>query len=187
MKSKIVIITGAMATGKTSILNSLRNVSDVFTFSKDEIKEELFNSFDNLDLELTKRLGNASFSILLDLTDRVTTKGQSIVIEGNFRPKYNEAQVNDIVNKNKCDVLQILCKANSETILERIRSRQELGDRHKGHGDLNRDEEFERQISSGDYRFFDIEGSETIEVDMSLINDKKIKGIVNKIVTFLTN
>lgn len=185
MNSKILIITGAPATGKTSIMKLISDQSGVIAISKDEIKETLFDNFIDISLETSKKLGIASFHTVFLLLEKFAKKNISIIIEANFRPEFDEDLVNEIVKKYNVNVMQILCEASSETILKRLQKRKESGERHEGHFDLGREEEFKELIDGGSFRFFDIPNAKNITLQTDKFIQKEIDRVVFKAGTFL--
>ena len=61
----IIIITGELAAGKTSYGKKISKELKIPFFSKDEIKEILFDSFcsTNLDYESKRKIGASSYAV----------------------------------------------------------------------------------------------------------------------------
>lgn len=77
----LLVITGAPASGKTTIARPLTAAVRIVLLEKDAIKEVLFDSLGDLG---SGRLSDASFQVLFTVAGRLRTAA----IEGNFRPEH---------------------------------------------------------------------------------------------------
>lgn len=184
---KLLIITGAPATGKTTIFETFVENSDVIGISKDTFKELMFDSMGKVDLDLSKKLGIASYNLLFNLIENFASSDKNIIVEANFRPRFDEVTLRELVKKYDIDVLQILCEASPETVLTRLKDRKNNGARHDNHFDIGRDEEFKKQILDGDYRLFDLDGAKKIILNTDRFLEEEIKNAQDLAIRFLNS
>jgi predicted kinase len=133
--SLLVIVTGAPAAGKTTIARRLAQDLSLPLFTRDDLKESLFDSLGWSDRPWSAKLGAAAWELLYLAAERVLNAGQSLIIESNFRPQWANARITRLQAQSHCCTVQILCKVAPEVALTRYRLRVESGARHPGHVD----------------------------------------------------
>lgn len=183
--SKLIIITGTPASGKTTMLREVVNRFSIPYFYKDEFKEVISESVSDLDLPLSKELGLASFKITFLIIERFAKFNMDLVIEGNFRPKYDEESLKELLKKYDINCMQILCESSFETVKRRLIERKLSGERHQAHFDLGRESEFEEQIKRGYYDFFNVD-SLKLKVNTTDFDTVQFEDIYAKIHMFIS-
>ena len=91
MKNKnLIIITGQLAAGKTSYGKKISEELKIPFFSKDLIKEVLFDSFSdsNLDYESKRKIGASSYAVFYYIIEEQMKVGMPIIAESNFVKEY---------------------------------------------------------------------------------------------------
>jgi AAA domain len=131
MKRHLVVITGPPAAGKTTVAQALADASHLPNFSKDAIKEALFDSLGVGDVEWSRRLGGAAMEILLSIIDEVP----AAIVDCNFDPSWAGRLVDPEVV-----VVEVFCLVRADIATQRFAERS----RHEGH----RDEERVREVAS---------------------------------------
>lgn len=129
----VILISGAPASGKTRLATVLAQATNLPVLSKDKIKERLF---DALGIEYTddwsRKLGHASFDLLLGLAGDFARGGVSFILENAFRrddgPVLRQAL-------GDCRVLRIHCRATPTVLARRFHERIQGGTRHVAHHD----------------------------------------------------
>jgi predicted kinase len=134
-KSFIVIVSGPPCTGKSTLAERLAGDLGLPFFSKDRIKEPLFDALGWSDRAWSRRLGAAALDILFMLAETELTAHRSFLLEGNFRPAQANAQFRRLMDKYRFDAFQVECYAETGVLLSRFRDRAASGLRHPGHGD----------------------------------------------------
>ena len=104
--------------------------------SKDRIKEVLFNELGWRDREWSKALGRASVELMYSLADIQLESGNSVILENAFYPELASPKLQTLERHHEVRILQIICDADSEVLLQRFKSRAESGVRHDGHVDI---------------------------------------------------
>ena len=79
-----ILVCGLPATGKSTMAAYLSKQLGIPMFSKDAIKERLFDTLGFSSREEKVRLGVAAMEIMYDCAGACLACGQSVVLENNF-------------------------------------------------------------------------------------------------------
>ncbi len=131
----VIIVTGAPATGKTTLGRRIAHDLRWPFIHKDGIKETLFDTLGWGDREWSKRLGRAAMVLLFHFVTVQLRAGRSLVVEANFDPAFDTARFLDLRQRYPFEALQIVCETDGEALRQRYRARAESGQRHPGHVD----------------------------------------------------
>ena len=129
-------------------------------FSKDELKESLFETLGTGDPEWSRALGRASVALLFVIMERELAAGRSLVVEANLVAGEAEPRLAALPPHR---AVQVHCTAPEEVLMERYAGRT---GRHPGHDDANRAAEVLANIRSGRHRALALDAP-LIEVDTS--------------------
>lgn len=166
----LVVVTGKPCTGKTAIANTLSEEYSLPLFSKDSVKEILFDTMGFDDRDLSKRYGVAAYALLDYLIEENLNRGRSLMVESNFNPDYDNEKFQNWQARYGAVVLQIVCETDGEVLFNRFADRARSQERHPGHNDLASLEEWKPILTSGSLMPLDIEG-EVIRVDTTSFED----------------
>lgn len=133
--SLLVIVTGAPGAGKTTIARRLAQDLSLPLFTRDELKESLFDSLGWSDRPWSASVGAAAWELLYLLAERVLATRQSLLLESNFQARWANTRVAHLQAQTHCRIVQILCQAEPEVLIARYQQRVETGERHPGHVD----------------------------------------------------
>jgi predicted kinase len=133
--TKLIIVTGFPATGKTTIASHLSKNLSFPLFTKDTYKELLFDYLGVRDRTWSLELGRAAIEILFRDLEECLKAGASLIVDANFMPERHDARVSALIETYKPTVTQVLCRAKGEVLVERFAERAEQN-RHAGHDDL---------------------------------------------------
>lgn len=134
MKKYLILIAGSPATGKTYLINLLKQtLKDIFVLTPDEGKEILADSvgFDNLNekAELEKRVWQFYYSIL----DQYMDVGKRIIVsEYPFSYKQKE-KLSGLAERYDYQIITIRLIADFEILWQRRKTRDIEADRHLSH------------------------------------------------------
>lgn len=159
----LVIVHGSPATGKTTIARFLAEQLNLPLVTKDDIKERLFENLGWSDRDWSRKLGAATYEILLYVVEQQLRAGSSLIIESNFNSE-SDPIFEDLSKRVSFEPVQIICQASRDVVLERFSSRQARGLRHPGHVDTVVVEEMKSADHVEKTRPLSI-GGEVIEVD----------------------
>jgi predicted kinase len=129
-----VLITGAPASGKSSLAARLALRYRAHSCSKDSIKEILFDTLGPGDPQWSRQLSDASFAVLFAFALPLCRADRPLLLEGNFRPGEHERPLTAVLSGG-VQVGQILCQASHATRVARLAARTRDPRRHAGHHD----------------------------------------------------
>ena len=176
----MIIVTGAPATGKTTLSKNLAERFNLPVINKDEIKELLFNSIGIKDKEWALKLGMTSFQLTFFLLEKLLQAGKPFIVEGNFDDRYSTKSFLDIKSRFHHQTLQLFCHAQDEVLYERYISRDNSGNRHPGHIRLTSGfEEYKKSINSKTK--LDINGCINIDVDTTKFETVNLQKIYDEV------
>jgi predicted kinase len=155
----LVVVTGPPASGKTTIARALAERSELPLFSKDDVKELLFDELGVGDRDWSRKLGRAVFALLLHAAAVELRAGRSLVLEANFAAGESESRFAELPPHR---LVQVHCSAPAELLLERFRQRA----RHPGHLDTSMVADVARAIADGRHMPLALPG-ELIALDTS--------------------
>lgn len=178
-ESLMIIVTGAPATGKTTLSRDLAERFNLSVINKDDIKELLFDNLGIKDKEWAMKLGIASFEFIYFFTEKLAQTGKSFIVEGNFVNEYATKSFMDIKSRYNYQILQIFCHGQDEVLYERYVTRDNSGTRHSGHIKLTCDfEEYKRLINNRNYKL-NIDNS--LNIDTTNFEDVALNQIYNEV------
>lgn len=185
----LIIVTGAPATGKSTLAERLSTVLEMPLFTKDGFKEDLANVLSrpvNVSVaEWSNRLGASSYEVLYHIITVMLTAGHSLIVEANFHPAIANAVLRRIHAEQPHRIIQVNCRADVEVIVERFRERIAAGDRHP----IHRYETFLRDglvqaIQAGTYDPLDIPG-ERLMLDTTRPDPAAVERVVEEVRTLM--
>ncbi len=157
------MVTGAPASGKTTLAHRLAAALHLPLICKDDIKEHLYDDLGTKDLSWARQLGRASFNLLYYLIECQLCAAKPVIVEANFSEPFASQHFGAFQTEYNFDLLQIYCWAPAEVLFERYQQRAQMGVRHPGHiGQLSL-EELATHIRQHSYRI--ALQSSLIEVD----------------------
>ena len=160
----LIIITGIESSGKSFIARHLSEDLNLPFFSKDIIKEKLFDTIGYKDRSWSQTLGKSSLAILFQTAEELLRHGKSLIIESNFNPKLAKTDFENIFKNVSVKFFQIICYADGQEIYRRFKERVDSGGRHPGHCDDINQFEFKDRLLKGGKFPIDVEG-EKYEID----------------------
>jgi tRNA(Arg) A34 adenosine deaminase TadA/predicted kinase len=131
----VLIITGAPASGKSTMGRQLAEALGLPYLAKDLFKETLFDSLGWEDRAWSRRLGGASMELLFRTAAALLEAGQSVALESNFYAEWDTPQLRVLRERFGCQFAQVVCSAPGPTLIERFERRVRTGERHPGHVD----------------------------------------------------
>lgn len=137
MKPLFIIITGHPATGKTTLAHALGNVMKFPVFSKDEVKEDLFNVLGWSDKDWSRKLSLAAYRILDRAIVEALSTGTGIIVESNFLEPFDSTRFQGFIDRFCPRAVQILLSCDEEVRIQRFQERIASGVRHPGHHELD--------------------------------------------------
>jgi len=154
----VLIVTGAPASGKTTLGRQLAAALGLPYFSKDLFRESLFDSLGWHDRAWSQRLGGASTRLLFRSAEALLAAGQSVLLECNFYAQWDTPQLLGLRDRFACRFVQVVCTADGPTLVERYERRALSGERHPGHTDATSLDELRPRLLNERWEALDIDG-----------------------------
>ena len=96
-------------------------------------KAALFDSLGWGDRAWSRKLGIASYGVLYHVVEAQLAAGRSLVVESNFDPEWHTPRFLALKERYGFAPVQILLRAEGETLLARFKARSLSDERHPGH------------------------------------------------------
>ncbi len=132
MMYSTIVISGAPGSGKSTVAERLSAELRLPLLAKDAIKESLFRAIGWGDREFSRKLGAASFEVLLSLALSFYQRDIPFILESAFRKDDGQLLSNALPG---AIFLQVHCHADKAVCLRRFSERDSAGQRHPGHAD----------------------------------------------------
>lgn len=178
--SLVLIITGAPATGKTTIGRRLASDLDLPYIGKDDIKEILFDTIGWKDRAWSRHLAGASYGLMYYVVEQQLAAGLSIAVESNFDRERSTPEFLALQSRHEYRAVQVLCYADGQALMERFVARDHAGLRHPGHIDRDAYQDVEAVLAQGKIEPLALEGP-IIEVDTTELDAVRYDVILRKV------
>jgi predicted kinase len=147
----LILVTGKPASGKSTLATKLAADLQYPLLTKDSIKEALYDSLGWSNKEHSRRLGIASFNVLYVVLGALLSAGVSAVAEAPFHPEISARELTALRDRHPFTLVQVLCRAEGQVLIERYRSRNLSGERHPGHVQTDAMADVEAYLANGEY------------------------------------
>ena len=166
MKSKLILVAGRSAAGKSTFARKLSQVLQIPCFSKDTIKEAMADGFGSDSEMLQKRGSAAAINLMLHMAECILRTDNVCILESNFFPPQNE-WIERLLIKHDSTCLTFLFDGDMEILWERYKNRED--ERHWVHNFVgqSKDRFINGAIKAG---VGDFAVGKTVEVDATDFN-----------------
>jgi uridine kinase len=146
--SRIIVIAGDLASGKSTLAKQLSAHLKIPYFTKENLKELLSEEIEYSERPENKRLSNASIDILLHILERIAMVNQKVIIEANFHKEELE-KIKRECQLNKAEVVLLYLTGDIDVLFERFMYRTHYQNRHPVHltHPLTNIDEFEQYVN----------------------------------------
>lgn len=166
METRLIIINGLSASGKTTLSKKLAKDLSIPVFSYDNFKELLADNIGYTDHESTKVFKKTATSILCFVAKECLRNNFSVIVEG--LPADDDADLLvDFASGLNIKTCEIVCHANGKTLVDRFSERRASSDRHSVHSTAS-EEDFKKwaeEIISGNGKSAQITTDNILEID----------------------
>lgn len=158
----MIIITGELASGKTSYGRRISEKLKIPFYSKDVIKEILFDSIDdeNMSYEVKRKIGASSYAVLYHIIEQQMKVGRPLIIESNFG-KEAVPIIKDMLSNYQYKSITVRFGGDLNVLHERFLKREYSDERHiglKSHGKFDSFEKFkETSVKAKEFKIDDNE------------------------------
>ena len=134
---KLIVITWLPCTGKTTLWKQLSEKYNLPFYSKDAIKEIMFDFIWSKKEVWKEKLSKSWYEILYYILEQNLKTNNNIILESNFIPEFSNKVFNDFKQKYDFDIFQIMCNTKWEVLFKRFKERSFWINRHPWHDDKN--------------------------------------------------
>jgi glucokinase len=134
----LVLVTGPPASGKTTLAQPLAHHLGLPLLGKDIIKEALFDTLGTGDRAWSRRLGRASYRVLLAMLGEVS----AAVVDANFYPDHGPSLLQACPRP-----IEVFCRCPATEVERRFTRRAPT--RHPGHVDHVLDDQLKAALDGG--------------------------------------
>ena len=131
----LVVISGAPASGKTTISRRLETDLAIPLIAKDDIKELLFDRLPQHDRGWSTIQGRMAITMMYAGARELLQAGYHVMVESSFNRDFSVDEINRLVQETGADIVEVHCRLSHELRQQRWTKRTESGHRHPGHQD----------------------------------------------------
>jgi predicted kinase len=177
-RTRLIVVSGASASGKTHIADALAAHLDAPVLHKDTFKESMMDAAPPETREESAQLGRLAWPVLFDAVEQIVGFVPVLIVEANFYRVFHHQTLADLATQT--DMTLIRVRADAETTEARIHARRQDPSRHPGHFDTEGIEILLHQIETGQHDL-DLPGVPTIDIDTSGDPDTDIAELAEQI------
>lgn len=146
-KTKLIIIGGAPATGKSTTVARLKEACDFEVVSWDKMKESLWDTCGYADKDFSRGLSECVFPVFQKMVEMHLDQGHDVIVDSTFVWPEDEKWINEYAKKYKAEIIQLWHTSDPRVARQRFIDRAKSGERHPGHNDTVEAvlEEFEKR------------------------------------------
>jgi len=104
----VLLVNGISATGKTTIGRAVSAELRLPFFSKDVVKETLFDEFGIKDRAWAHKLSGVTHAILNPILEEELQAGRGFVLEANFNPAFDKEKFERWLSLYDFEIVQVL-------------------------------------------------------------------------------
>lgn len=127
-----ILVAGIPASGKTTLCRYLSKELGLASFSKDEIKELLFDTLGFQSRAEKVKLGVAAMEMMYYAAAQTLKSGQPCILENNFEDSSQQGLLN-LLETYHCTAITIRLTGDYRVIYDRFAAREKNPERHRGH------------------------------------------------------
>lgn len=129
---RCILIGGIPAAGKSYMACWLSKRLGLPMFSKDEIKELLYDSIGFQSREEKVALGVGALEAMYYAAGQVMSRGGSVILENNFE-ETSKPGLQALLQRHRCQPITVLLTGKAEALYSRFLQRDLSPERHRGH------------------------------------------------------
>ncbi|ANU55906.2 AAA family ATPase [Acutalibacter muris] len=127
-----ILVCGIPASGKSYVARQLSEILGIPMFSKDDIKERLFDTVGFHSREEKVALGNGAMEIMYYAAGQVLSRGGAVILENNFETA-SIPGIKKLMERFCCQSVTVELTGKADVLYERFLARDRSSGRHRGH------------------------------------------------------
>lgn len=127
-----ILISGIPASGKSTTAKMLSQTFQIPCFSKDAIKERLFDTVGFSSRAEKMKLNLAATLTLYDIAEQLMKNNLPFILENNFENQTADG-IKSLIDRYSYKAISVVLTGDYRKIYERFCERQKSPDRHRGH------------------------------------------------------
>lgn len=131
---KLILVTGAPASGKSTIAEAISKHTRIRYISKDLFKIRLFERYGFTTHSEKKRLSILGESQMYDEIQQCVDTNENLIVDNNFK---DFIKIREIIKEKNVDLYCIYCDCEYELLAQRYNERIRTGNRHPALYTLN--------------------------------------------------
>lgn len=184
MNKYFIVICGDLAGGKTTYGKKISKELKIPFFSKDELKEILYDSMNNnnLSYEEKRKIGASSYAVFYNIAEQLMKVGHAFILESNFVKESIEA-LNNLIKKYDYKCVTVKFEGDLKALHQRFLKREYSEERHQGLVSNGTFDDFEEYLKhSNKLKEFKINDDEIVvdTTDFSKVNFENIMKQINE-------
>ena len=140
---KVVLITGDLAAGKSTLADNLSKTLNFTCIKKDCVKEIICDSVGFSTREENKRISVAAVDSMIHFLEQTLKIGGEVILEANFRLQ-EILRIQDIVKQYNGELFIIYLTGDPKILYERFLSR--VPTRHRAHLSIGLDKDYDKFV-----------------------------------------
>lgn len=179
----LILITGDLASGKSTLAASLSESLNIPFLTKDSLKEIACDAIGYASREENRKLSIAAVNSMIYVFEQSAMVGQDLILEANFRSE-ELMKIKEMCNEYSYNVVLIALTGDINLLYQRFLDR--LPTRHRAHTSLNLNYSLERfasyieEIRNQDM-LFPVNYIDMSELDEDEVTDKALDIISNQL------
>jgi len=165
-KTLLIILIGPVSVGKTTLGQKISKELTIPMISKDSIKELFFDTTGWHNDQYAHKVGDIAYPLLYYFADLFLQIPSSLILDGNFTPKYANSKIAELKKKYDFLPIQINCFADGQILTNRFHQRTNSNFRHPGHCEDCIFEDIKESLCRGCMEILEIDG-EVLNLDMT--------------------
>ena len=178
---KVVLITGDLAAGKSTLADNLSKTLNFTCIKKDCVKEIICDSVGFSTREENKRISVAAVNSMIHFLEQTLKVGGEIILEANFRlQEINRIQ--DIVKQYNGSLFIIYLTGEPKVLYERFLAR--VPNRHRAHLSMGLDKDYEKFVDYINELRNQLERIDCLKIDSTSL---LVEDVLNKATSYINS
>ena len=178
---KVVLITGDLAAGKSTLADNLSKTLNFTCIKKDCVKEIICDSVGFSTREENKRISVAAVNSMIHFLEQILKVGGEIILEANFR-LHEINRIQDIVKQYSGSLFIIYLTGEPKVLYERFLAR--VSNRHRAHLSIGLDKDYGKFIDYINELRKQLERIDCLKIDSTSL---LVEDVLNKALSYINS